>query len=126
MDWAAFIRAHNLEHSTSRHGNCHDNAVAESFFSSLKIERIGRKTYRTRNQAKADVFDTIERFYNPTRRHSTWGYLGPMDFERQAQVAYLVSTGLAAAHTTSILDLTARVSSTEYSMIQTHARSKVR
>ncbi len=54
---------------------------------SLKTERIGRKTYRTRNQAKADVFDYIERFYNPTRRHSTLGYLSPMDFERQAQVA---------------------------------------
>ncbi|PUE89152.1 IS3 family transposase, partial [Xanthomonas hortorum] len=46
-----------------------------------------RKTYRTRNHAKADVFDYIERFYNPTRRHSTLGYLSPMDFERQAQVA---------------------------------------
>jgi len=59
----------------------------ESFFSSLKTERIARKTYRTRDQAKADVFDCIERFYNPTRRHSTLGYLGPMDFEKKAQVA---------------------------------------
>ena len=59
----------------------------ESFFSSLKIERIARKTYRTRNQAKAEVFDYIERFYNSTRRHSTLGYLSPMDFERQANVA---------------------------------------
>ena len=59
----------------------------ESFFSSLKTERIARKTYRTRNHAKADVFDYIERFYNPTRRHPTLGYLSPMDFERQALVA---------------------------------------
>ena len=59
----------------------------ESFFSSMKTERIGRKTYRTHNHAQADVFDYIERFYNPTRRHSTLGYLSPMDFERQAQVA---------------------------------------
>ena len=59
----------------------------ESFFSSLKTERIARKTYRTRNQAKAEVFDYIERFYNPTRRHSTQGYLSPIDFEQQANVA---------------------------------------
>ena len=59
----------------------------ESFFSSLKTERIARKIYRTRNQARADVFDYIERFYNPTRRHSTLGYLSPMDFEKQANVA---------------------------------------
>ncbi|WP_156677959.1 IS3 family transposase [Sphingomonas profundi] len=73
--------------SMSRSGNVWDNAAMESFFSSLKTERIGRKIYRTRNHAKADVFDYIERFYNPTRRHSTLGYLSPMDFERQAQVA---------------------------------------
>ena len=59
----------------------------ESFFSSLKTERIARTTYRTRNQAKADVFDYIERFYNPTRRHSTLGYISPMEFEKQAQGA---------------------------------------
>lgn len=74
--------------SMSRSGNVWDNAAMESFFSSMKTERIGRKTYRTRNHAKADVFDYIERFYNPTRRHSTLGYLSPMDFERQAHVAY--------------------------------------
>jgi putative transposase len=73
--------------SMSRSGNVWDNAAMESFFSSLKTERIARKTYRTRNQAKAEVFDYIERFYNPTRRHSTLGYLSPMEFERQARVA---------------------------------------
>jgi putative transposase len=73
--------------SMSRSGNVWDNAAMESFFSSLKTERIARKTYRTRNQAKAEVFDYIERFYNPTRRHSTLGYISPMDFERQANVA---------------------------------------
>jgi putative transposase len=51
-------------------GNCWDNAAMESFFSSLKTERTTRKTYRTRNQTKADVFDYIERFYNPKRRQS--------------------------------------------------------
>lgn len=73
--------------SMSRSGNVWDNAAMESFFSSLKTERTGRKTYRSRNHAKAHVFDYIERFYNPTRRHSTLGYLSPMEFERQAQVA---------------------------------------
>jgi putative transposase len=54
----------------------------ESFFSSLKTERTSRKLYRSRDGAKADVFDYIERFYNPKRRHSTIGYLSPMEFER--------------------------------------------
>ncbi|WP_183625499.1 IS3 family transposase, partial [Novosphingobium sediminicola] len=73
--------------SMSRSGNCWDNAAMESFFSSLKIERVRRKVYRSRDQARADVFDYIERFYNPTRRHSTLGYVSPIDFERQAGVA---------------------------------------
>src|SRR5216683_4802466 len=64
-----------------------NNAAMESFFSSLKTERTARKLYRTRDEAKADVFDYIERFYNPKRRHSTIGYLSPMEFERQAGLA---------------------------------------
>jgi len=59
----------------------------ESFFSSLKIERVARKVYRTRDQAKADVFDYIERFYNPRRRHSTLGYLSPVEFEKKMLLA---------------------------------------
>ena len=73
--------------SMSRSGNVWDNAAMESFFSSLKTERIGKKVYRTRAQAKADVFDYIECFYNPTRRHSTLGYLSPIDFEMEAGIA---------------------------------------
>ena len=73
--------------SMSRSGNVWDNAAMESFFSSLKTERVARKVYRTRDQAKADVFDYIERFYNPRRRHSTLGYLSPIDFEKQSEVA---------------------------------------
>lgn len=65
--------------SMSRSGNCRDNAAMESFFSSHKTERIGKKVYRARAQAKADVFDYIECFYNPTRRHSTLGYLSPIE-----------------------------------------------
>ena len=59
----------------------------ESFFSSLKTERTAGKVDRTRDQAKADVFDYIERFYNPRRRHSTLGYLSPAEFEMQAKLA---------------------------------------
>lgn len=73
--------------SISRSGNVWDNAAMESFFSSLKTERIEKKVYRARGQAKADVFDYIECFYNPTRRHSTLGYLSPIDFEMEAGVA---------------------------------------
>lgn len=59
----------------------------ESFFSSLKTERIGRKACRTRDAARADLFDYIERFYNPVRRHSTIGCLSPVEFERKAGLA---------------------------------------
>jgi putative transposase len=67
---------HDIVCSMSRAGNCWDNAAIESFFSSLKIERTAHKMYRTREEARADVFDYVERFYNPVRRHSTIGY-GP-------------------------------------------------
>ncbi|WP_156947059.1 IS3 family transposase [Bradyrhizobium sp. WSM3983] len=73
--------------SMSRSGNVWDNAAMESFFSSLKTERTERKTYRTRNEARADVFDYIERFYNAVRRHSTIGYLSPVEFERKVGLA---------------------------------------
>ncbi len=73
---------HGVTCSMSRSGNVWDNAAMESFFSSLKTERTARKVYRTRDQARADVFDYIKRFYNLRRRHSTIGYLSPMKFER--------------------------------------------
>jgi putative transposase len=73
-----------VECSMSRSGNVWDNAAMESFFSTLKTQRTARKVYRTREQARADVFDYIERFYNPQRRHSTIGYLSPNEFERIA------------------------------------------
>lgn len=86
IDWAAFLRHHNLEHSMSRRGNCHDNAVAESFFNLLKRERIRRRTYRSREDARRDVFDYIEMFYNPKRKHARNGMLSPVDFERQQKM----------------------------------------
>ena len=73
--------------SMSRSGNCWDNAAAESFFSSLKMERVRGKVYRTRDQARADVFDYVERFYNPNRRHSTIGYMSPIQYEERAMEA---------------------------------------
>jgi putative transposase len=79
--------AHGVVCSMSRSGNVWDNAAMESFFSSLKTERTARKVYHTRDQARADVFDYIERFYNPQRRHSTIGYLSPMEFERIADAS---------------------------------------
>lgn len=83
MEWASFLKHHNLEPSMSRRGNCHDNAVAESFFNLLKRERIRRKVYQTRAEARQDVFDYIEMFYNPTRKHARNGMLSPVEFERQ-------------------------------------------
>jgi putative transposase len=81
-DWARFCKANNLDPSMSRRGNCWDNAVAESFFSSLKKERIRKRIYKTRGLAKADVFDYIEGFYNRKRRHSHLGDVSPEAFER--------------------------------------------
>jgi putative transposase len=75
---------HGVVCSMSRSGNVWDNAAIESFFSSLKTERTARKVCRTRSEPKADVFDYIERFYNPKRRHSTIGHLSPMEFEQRA------------------------------------------
>jgi putative transposase len=80
-DWRRFCREHNLEHSMSRRGNCWDNAVAESFFSSLKKERIKKRVYRTRDLARADLFDYMEMFYNPTRRHTHLDGISPDAFE---------------------------------------------
>ncbi len=69
--------------SMSRRGDCWDNAAIESFFSTLKTERTNRTRYRTRDEARADVFDYIERFYNPRRRHSTLGQVSPDQFEKR-------------------------------------------
>jgi putative transposase len=80
-DWMRFCREHGLVPSMSRRGNCYDNAVAESFFSSLKKERVRCRIYRTRDEARANLFDYIEVFYNKTRRHSHLGQLSPHDFE---------------------------------------------
>ncbi|MCH2249259.1 MAG: IS3 family transposase, partial [Cognatishimia sp.] len=79
-----FLKDHNLDASMSRRGNCYDNAVAERFFASLKTERIRRKIYKTRQEARQDVFDYIELFYNPKRRLAKNGMLSPAEFEKTA------------------------------------------
>lgn len=81
------IADHGITCSMSGSGNVWDNATMESFFSSLKTERTDRKIYRTRDDVRADVFDYIERFYNPKRRHSTIGCLSPVEFEERAMLA---------------------------------------
>lgn len=81
-DRLRFFRANNLAPSMSRRGNCWDNAVAESFFSSLKKERIRKRIYKTRDLARADIFDYIEVFYNRSRRHSHLGGVSPEAFEQ--------------------------------------------
>jgi putative transposase len=80
-DWMRFCQSNGMLPSMSRRGNCWDNAVAESFFSSLKKERIKKRVYKTRDLARADVFDYIESFYNRTRRHSHIGGVSPEAFE---------------------------------------------
>ena len=70
----------------SRRGNCHDNAVAESYFNLLKRDRSRRNIYRTREGARQDVFDCIGIFYNPERKHAKNGMLSPVEFERQQEM----------------------------------------
>lgn len=81
-DFVRRCKDNQLVPSMSRRGNCYDNAVAESFFSNLKKERIKRKIYLTRDEAKSDIFDYIEIFYNRKRRHSYCDQMSPMAFEK--------------------------------------------
>jgi putative transposase len=83
-DFHDLLSKHGIECSMSARGSCYDNAPVESFFPLLKRERIKRQTYQTKEEAKADVFDYIEVFYNRKRRHAYLCYTGPVDFEKQA------------------------------------------
>ena len=82
-EWQSFLKSHGLEGSMSRRGNCHDNAVAESFFQLLKRERIKKKIYGTREEARSDIFDYIEMFYNSKRRHGSSVQMSPTEYENQ-------------------------------------------
>jgi len=82
-DFRELLSKYGIECSMSGRGSCYDNAPVESFFSLLKRERIRRQIYATREEAKTDVFDYIERFYNRWRRHATLGYVSPVEYENQ-------------------------------------------
>jgi putative transposase len=79
------LAANRIQVSMSRKGNCYDNAVMESFFSTLKCEWVHHQDYRSRLEARLDIFDYIAGFYNPVRLHSTLGYLSPNQFEAKWQ-----------------------------------------
>jgi transposase InsO family protein len=82
-EYRRLLAAHGIVCSMSRRGDCWDNAVAESFFSTLKLELVYESAWRTRAEARAAVFDYVEVFYNGTRLHSSLDYLSPVAFERQ-------------------------------------------
>ena len=84
-DYRAVLEKHGITCSMSRRGNCHDNAVAESFFSTLKSE-LGER-FESHGDAKMVLFDYIEVFYNQRRRHSTIGQISPAEFERRSHAA---------------------------------------
>jgi len=81
-DYLSFMKEHNLVPSMSRRGDCHDNAVAESFFATLKKRIIKKKIYSTRDEAKTEIFNFIEMFYNPKKRHSHTGGISPAKYEQ--------------------------------------------
>jgi transposase InsO family protein len=81
------LKAHGVRCSMSRKGECLDNAVAERFFGSLKGERIAHRQYTTRQEARTDVIEYIEMFYNSVRLHSYLGYRSPHDYEALRHVA---------------------------------------
>ncbi len=83
-DFRDELAKHGIECSMSGSGNCYDNAVVESFFGILKRERVNRVRYRTRAEARADLFDYIEVFYNRKRRHGYLGNISPADHEEQS------------------------------------------
>ena len=82
------LREAGLGASMGSVGDCYDNAVTESFFATLQCELLDRTRFATRTQARTAVFDYLEGFYNPRRRHSTLGYLSPADFERRHALSY--------------------------------------
>jgi len=86
-DFRGVLKAYGFIQSMSRKGNCYDNAVAESFFHTLKTEHVYDYRYETRAEARQSIFDYIEMFYNRQRRHSALGYRSPVSFELEAMAA---------------------------------------
>lgn len=86
-EYRARLAAEGVRASMSRRGNCYDNAVVESFFGTLKIELVHGRRYQTRAEARSDIFEYVEVFYNQERRHSTLGYLSPTQYEARHAAA---------------------------------------
>jgi transposase InsO family protein len=88
-DYQQLLEDNHIDCSMSRKGNCYDNAVMESFFATLKQELVYHRLYQTRKEARQDIFESIQVWYNRKRRHSALGYLSPEQFEnnRQYQMA---------------------------------------
>jgi transposase InsO family protein len=84
-------RKKGLVASMSRTGDCYDNAVAESFFATLKAEHVDHEEFASRDHARVSIADYIERFYNTARRHSSLGYVSPIEFELRSQIAALAA-----------------------------------
>jgi transposase InsO family protein len=83
-DFKALLAQNEFVGSMSKKGDCWDNAVAESFFHTLKVELIHRRKFKTRDDAKGKIFEYVEMYYNRKRAHSTLGFLSPFEYERQA------------------------------------------
>lgn len=83
-DYLAVLKAHGVQRSMSRKGDCWDNAVAESFFGTLKQEMLYRRELEPRAAVQTAIFEYLEAYYNPKRRHSTLGFLSPVEFEERA------------------------------------------
>jgi transposase InsO family protein len=83
--YQGLLHQHNIQISMSRKGDCYDNAPMESFWGTLKEEGVGKVIFQSRKEAKTAIFDYIEVFYNRKRRHSSLGYLSPVDFEKQGE-----------------------------------------
>jgi transposase InsO family protein len=81
IEFRNIIKRFGFKQSMSGKGNCYDNAVAESFFHTIKTECVYSEVYKSKSEAKSAIFDYIEIFYNRQRRHSTIGYMSPVDFE---------------------------------------------
>ncbi len=83
LDYWDLLSRYGMQISMSRKGDCWDNSVVESFFGTLKRELVHHRRYRTRQEARRDIFEYIEVFYNRQRLHSSLGYMSPAEFERQ-------------------------------------------
>jgi putative transposase len=90
-DYRAALTQNGLVASMSRTGDCYDNAVAESFFATLKTEHVDHQQFVSRDHARGSIADYIERFYNTARRHSSLGYVSPIEFELRSQIAALAA-----------------------------------